>query len=96
MERPVRMVRDHLMECGIVHEHVGSQRACLQEGCLDSLHAEVSADGPHGRLRRLGGSEHLAPLKHHVHARPHHAHHGARRLRQMCTVITEKFASKFA
>lgn len=47
---------------------------------LHSLYAEVAADGTHGGLGRLGGPQHLAPLEHNVHSRPHHAHHGARSL----------------
>lgn len=55
-------------------------RRSTRENGRDSLDAEVAADGAHGGLGRLGGPQHLAPLEHHVHPNPHHAHHGARRL----------------
>lgn len=45
-----------------------------------SLDAEVTADGAHGGVGRLGGAEHLAPLENNVHTGPHHTHYGSRRL----------------
>lgn len=53
----------------------------VEATAANSLYAEVAADGAHGRVGRLRGTQHLAPLEHDVNAGPHHAHHGSRRLK---------------